>query len=224
MHGRHISARIHAGTTSLRMEQHFVLPPAVIQAIQLSSLFMTFRHYHANTLEVSVFRALRHATLPVRFPFSDKSGDDRVRIIPLRYFSLLLARSKIITAPYGRTTIVLEIGVPVAKTTPLPLLISLIYSHFKNISIALWLPLPVMPDTFILLNTARFLNMCASSHMMESMPNSSKVIRSSFRSSSLPFRHCPAHASPSLPEVWCSPHRHSRPAVPPRPSGPPPRA
>lgn len=134
MHGRHISARIHAGTTSLRMEQHFVLPPAVIQAIQLSSLFMTFRHYHANTLEVSVFRALRHATLPVRFPFSDKSGDDRVRIIPLRYFSLLLAQSKIITAPYGRTVMLLLIGVPVAKVTPFPPVSSSMYWHLANIS------------------------------------------------------------------------------------------
>ena len=48
-----------------------------------SLAFITFRHYHANTLEVSMFRALRHATLPVGFPLSDKSGDDRVRIIPL---------------------------------------------------------------------------------------------------------------------------------------------
>lgn len=28
-----------------------------------------------------MFRALRHATLPVGFPLSDKSGDDRVRIM-----------------------------------------------------------------------------------------------------------------------------------------------
>ena len=86
--------------------------------------------------------------------------------------------------------IVLLIGVPVANTMPLPPFNSLMYSHFKNISMALWLPVPVIPETFILLKMARFLNACASSTIIESMPSSSKVIRSSFLSSEVIFLIC----------------------------------
>jgi len=53
---------------------------------------------------------------------------------------------------------VLEIGVPVANTTPLPSLISLMYWHFSCISADFFAPVPDIPDTlFIFEKMARFL-------------------------------------------------------------------
>ena len=50
----------------------------------------------------------------------DKSGDDRVRNNPLWYLALLLAQGKFTVAPYGRTHMVLLIGVPMANVIPFP--------------------------------------------------------------------------------------------------------
>ena len=58
----------------------------------------------------------------------------------------------------------LEIGVPVANTTPLPSFISLMYWVFISMSDAFLALVLDMPATFrILENTAQFLNWCASS-------------------------------------------------------------
>ena len=83
---RPIFTKVHGSLTSIPTEQHFAQSLTVIQAVQLSSLFITFHLYHANTLEVLVFRGLRHATLPVEFPLSDKSGDDRLQVFS--YFDI----------------------------------------------------------------------------------------------------------------------------------------
>ena len=80
---------------------------------------------------------------------------------------------------------VLDIGVPVANTMPLPSFISDKYWHLSCISVDFFAPLLLIPDTlFIFEKIARFLKLCASSTMIESTPSSSKVIRSSFLLSS----------------------------------------
>ena len=86
---------------------------------------------------------------------------------------------------------VLEIGVPVANTIPLPPLSSVIYWHLSCISVAFFAPVPLIPDTlFIFENMDRFLKLWASSTIMESIPNSSNVIKSSFELSSVSSFNC----------------------------------
>ena len=86
---------------------------------------------------------------------------------------------------------VLEIGVPVANTIPRFPLISVRYWHLSCISVAFFEPAPEMPATlFIFEKIARFLKLCASSTITESIPSSSKVIRSSFLLSSERFFSC----------------------------------
>ena len=86
---------------------------------------------------------------------------------------------------------VLLTGVPVANTIPLPPFSSVIYWHLSCISVDFFAPELLIPATlFIFENMARFLKPCASSTMIESIPSSSKVIRSSFLLSSVSSLIC----------------------------------
>ena len=65
-----------------------------------------------------------HATLPVRFPFRISRVTIGCGLFRFNTFPYYLLKVKLFTAPYGRTTIELLTGVPVAKTTPRPPVIS----------------------------------------------------------------------------------------------------
>ena len=83
---------------------------------------------------------------------------------------------------------VLLIGVPVANTTPRPLLSLVKYCVFINISIADCEPLEEIPDmrpNFVA--NAKFLNLSASSTKIWSMPKSSNVMPTSFFSTDIAF-------------------------------------
>lgn len=82
------SAKTPAGTAPLRRELHYVQPPTIIKAIQLSPSYTVFHPYvPCNMREARVLRTLRHAALPIGFPFLDKSGDDRLRFFTAWYFT-----------------------------------------------------------------------------------------------------------------------------------------
>ena len=72
-------------------------------------LIYNFSSYYALSITWSLWwRILRHATLPVRFPFSDKSGDDRLRFYRLIFYLLFsqnrfsISHGRQMSRPYGR--------------------------------------------------------------------------------------------------------------------------
>ena len=82
------------------------------------------------------------------------------------------------------SAIVLEIGVPVANTTPRPLLAFMRYCVFINISIERWLLACDIPAILrIFVAKYKFLNWSASSTKIWSTPNCSNGITTSFASS-----------------------------------------
>ena len=69
-------------------------------------------------MEATVPHALRHATLPVRFPFRISRVTIGCGLSRFDTFPYYLLKVRLFTAPYGRTTIEFEMGVPAAKTVP----------------------------------------------------------------------------------------------------------
>ena len=113
---------ISALSTIFKYTKEYVIPNLRLsfQAIQLSSsCTMFYPCVPCETCEVHAPRTpcgcitapTRHATLPVRFPISDKSRGNRLRLFAARYFYLPLAQGGIISTPrtiirsYGRTTV-----------------------------------------------------------------------------------------------------------------------
>jgi len=87
-----------AGIASVRGESWYTRPPAIVETIQFSSSYRSFHPFHASRCEAQQPHALRHAILPVQFPFRISRGMIGCgfnRSIP----SLLLAQGKINNCP-----------------------------------------------------------------------------------------------------------------------------
>ena len=97
-----VTAKAPASLAFIRGGLHYARPPADLMTIQPSSLYTNFLPLCTGVRKARTPRILRHATLPIRFPILDKSGDNGLRLLPHYAFARRLLKAAFLSPTNGK--------------------------------------------------------------------------------------------------------------------------